>query len=242
MTNTLHNKRQINGDYGYRLYECENCGIAYPIKSLLTRHERCHTGRHRTGPRLSGGGRRYVRRQSYKCTDCGKGYAHQSSLSMHKKSAHLGQRIPCPECALTFTQRGHLSTHRKRVHRDQRQWHSCNECGLAFMQSCQLAAHRMTAHPEGTQAAIRRSQDWSIPVSSGATSSHTLATLPLESGLRESATATNERASARVFAPKERPLRKATSGVADASHADLPGVVVVSRKCTQDRLRSSDPQ
>ncbi|XP_068112097.1 zinc finger protein 418-like [Hyperolius riggenbachi] len=104
-------------------FPCSRCDKWFKSKSLLSTHERVHTGE-----------------RPFSCSECGKDFVQKGHLVTHQRS-HRGERpFLCSECGKCFTQKGDLLKH-QRTHTNERPF-SCLECGKGFSQKVHLRSHQ----------------------------------------------------------------------------------------------------
>ncbi|XP_041434969.1 oocyte zinc finger protein XlCOF7.1-like isoform X1 [Xenopus laevis] len=95
------------------------------------RHERTHTGK---------------KRSFFTCTECGKCFASSSSLTVHRRQIHTGEKpFSCSECGKCFASSSQLTVHRRQIHTGVKPF-CCSECGKCFVTTSQLNVHRRQIH------------------------------------------------------------------------------------------------
>ncbi|XP_050439802.1 zinc finger protein 180-like isoform X3 [Adelges cooleyi] len=98
-----------------RHYKCNVCFKDFSIKSLLTKHERVHTGE-----------------KPYKCAVCSKSFSQKCHLKQHKR-VHTGEKpYKCTFCSKSYSQKTNLTAH-ERVHSGEKPY-ECALCSKAFFQ------------------------------------------------------------------------------------------------------------
>ncbi|KAL4702831.1 hypothetical protein ACJJTC_009296 [Scirpophaga incertulas] len=106
---------------------CEICGKSYKTKSLLTYHQRSHTGE-----------------TPYECHLCPRKFAIHEYLKVHIRK-HTGETpYTCADCPKKFTNKAALNRH-LRVHTGEKPY-SCYHCGKSFTQSNSVKVHIQTVH------------------------------------------------------------------------------------------------
>merc|ERR1739838_784862 len=78
------------------------------------------------------------------CDECEATFTASSSLNLHKKSKHEGERFNCDECDAVFTQKGPLKTHKQSKHAGMR--YPCTECDYKATTQGSLTVHTNSKH------------------------------------------------------------------------------------------------
>ncbi|XP_074554416.1 uncharacterized protein LOC141810610 [Halichoeres trimaculatus] len=110
-------------------FSCPDCGKSFKFKSLLTAHQRIHTGE-----------------QPFPCPQCGRRFSFKQSLERHKQTHKSGRKYECLICGEFFkslmAQKEHKSTHMENGE------YMCSECGRAFAWKSALVRHLKTHSEE----------------------------------------------------------------------------------------------
>uniref|UniRef100_UPI0037E9003D zinc finger protein 11-like n=1 Tax=Semicossyphus pulcher TaxID=241346 RepID=UPI0037E9003D len=116
-------------------FSCPDCEKSFKFQSLLTAHQRIHTGE-----------------QPFLCPQCGRRFSFKQSLERHKLTHKSGRKYECLICGEFFkslvAQREHRSTHMENGE------YLCSECGRAFAWKSALVRHLKT-HSEETDKVER---------------------------------------------------------------------------------------
>ncbi|XP_038595162.1 zinc finger and SCAN domain-containing protein 2-like isoform X2 [Micropterus salmoides] len=106
-------------------FSCPDCEKTFKFLSLLTAHQRIHTGE-----------------QPFLCSQCGRRFSFKQSLERHKQTHKSGRKYECLICGEFFkslvAQREHKSTHMENGE------YLCSECGRAFAWKSALVRHLKT--------------------------------------------------------------------------------------------------
>jgi hypothetical protein len=163
LTNVQSSEPAVQAVGTLRKYVCKvpTCGKRFAAPSILTVHERTHTGERpyvcdaracRKGFTTAGNLKLHKRTHTgeklYVCDvhACGKEFTRSSSLKRHKRT-HTGERpyaCDVPACGTGFTTLGNLTRH-KRTHTGEKPY-VCDvpECGKGFTTSSNLTMHKRT--------------------------------------------------------------------------------------------------
>ncbi|XP_034529004.1 zinc finger protein 420-like isoform X2 [Notolabrus celidotus] len=110
-------------------FSCPECDKSFKFKSLLTAHQRIHTGE-----------------QPFPCPQCGRLFSFKQSLERHKMTHKSGRKYECLICGEFFeslmAQKEHKSTHMENGE------YMCSECGRAFAWKSALVRHLKTHSEE----------------------------------------------------------------------------------------------
>ncbi|XP_063781350.1 uncharacterized protein LOC134929702 [Pseudophryne corroboree] len=110
---------------GERPFKCFECGKSFMKRSQLVVHKKCH-----------------IEERPFKCAMCEKSYNQQSKLIEHHRT-HTGEKpFKCTECGKSFTKRSHLTEH-LRIHTGNKP-HKCDQCDKAFHYPSNLVEHQRT--------------------------------------------------------------------------------------------------
>ncbi|XP_037039340.1 zinc finger protein 12-like isoform X1 [Bradysia coprophila] len=106
-------------------HKCELCDRAFVSRSLLSSHNRTHTGE-----------------RPFACNQCEKNFATQGGLDLHTRR-HLGlKNYVCNICDRRFVESSNLKVH-MRTHTGERP-HRCNRCNRSFSRVFLLQIHQRT--------------------------------------------------------------------------------------------------
>ncbi|XP_041636631.1 zinc finger protein 420-like isoform X2 [Cheilinus undulatus] len=106
-------------------FSCSECDKSFRFQSLLTAHQRTHTGE-----------------QPFLCSQCGRRFSFKQSLERHKQTHKSGRKYECLICGEFFksleAQREHKGSHMENGE------YLCSECGRAFAWKSALVRHLKT--------------------------------------------------------------------------------------------------
>ncbi|KAM9845843.1 uncharacterized protein ACBR49_010839 [Aulostomus maculatus] len=106
-------------------FSCFDCEKSFKFQSLLTAHQRIHTGE-----------------QPFLCPQCGRRFSFKQSLERHKQTHKSGRKYECPICGEFFksllAQTEHKNTHMKNGE------YLCSQCGRTFAWKSALVRHLKT--------------------------------------------------------------------------------------------------
>ncbi|CAJ1054225.1 zinc finger protein 11-like isoform X4 [Xyrichtys novacula] len=110
-------------------FSCSDCEKSFKFQSLLTAHQRIHTGE-----------------QPFPCPQCGRRFSFKQSLERHKQTHKSGRKYECLICGEFFkslvAQKEHKSTHMENGE------YVCSECGRVFAWKSALVRHLKTHSEE----------------------------------------------------------------------------------------------
>ncbi|KAM9365410.1 uncharacterized protein KZ484_011548 isoform 1-T2 [Pholidichthys leucotaenia] len=135
------NESQKKKHHTGKSHVCNTCGKRFGYKSLLSVHERTHTGEkpfccetcgHRFNrcDYLESHMRTHTGEKPFCCETCGQRFTQSSTLKTHMR-LHTGEKpFSCETCGQRFNERGNLKTH-MRIHTHEKPF-SCETCGQRF--------------------------------------------------------------------------------------------------------------
>ncbi|XP_068112052.1 zinc finger protein 154-like [Hyperolius riggenbachi] len=146
-------RRRVSRRRVVKIFPCSECDKCFRSKSLLSTHERVHTGERpflcsECGKYFSQKGSLLTHQRSHRgerpflCSECGKSFTRKDDLLKHQRT-HTGERpFSCSQCGKGFSQKGHLRSH-QRSHTGERPF-KCSHCGNSFSQRGHLRSHQRT--------------------------------------------------------------------------------------------------
>ncbi|XP_026804100.1 zinc finger protein 37A-like [Rhopalosiphum maidis] len=98
-------------------YPCGVCGKEFISNSVLTIHQRSHTGE-----------------KPYVCYQCHRSFSHKSNLTRHLRVHTHEKPYDCQVCGKSFARKSNLTSH-VQTHEDKKPYHDCGECDEKFSTS-----------------------------------------------------------------------------------------------------------
>ncbi|CAD6184730.1 unnamed protein product [Caenorhabditis auriculariae] len=126
--------RSYNTERAVTFAQCTICGLMLKHPSKIKQHMSSHEGF-----------------KPYKCGECGQSFTRPTSLKLHIRRKHTGDRpYPCRfECGKEFVCAASRNEHEKIVHAEVKRY-QCNVkgCERLFTRRAYLMSHRASQHPD----------------------------------------------------------------------------------------------
>lgn len=133
------------------VHECQVCGLAFPLDSLLTEHLEQHKAvkkfecpqcdkRFRVAGNLRNHLKSHVNERAFLCSHCGKGFFTSNNLRQHMMRHSSDKKFACDQCPSRFVTKASLTSH-SRIHSGDKPY-QCPDCDSAFNTHFSWSKHK----------------------------------------------------------------------------------------------------